>query len=44
MANNKDLEIYGTDFSQGMLRKAHKIIKKWSNLDLFQADSFITYA
>lgn len=40
-AANKDLEIYGTDFSKGMLAKAQLLIKKnnWNNIKLFQADA-----
>ena len=40
-ATNKDLEIYGTDFSQGMLGKAQSNIDKnnWNNITLFQADA-----
>ena len=38
---NIDLEIYGTDFSEGMLRKGKSIIKKndWNDITLFQADA-----
>ena len=38
---NKDLEIYGTDFSKGMLRKGMAHIKenKWKNITLFKADA-----
>ena len=37
----KDLEIYGTDFSKGMLRKGQSLIKKnnWNDITLFQADA-----
>ncbi|MEN8251199.1 MAG: methyltransferase domain-containing protein [Bacteroidota bacterium] len=40
-ATNADLEIYGTDFSQGMLRKGQINIDKnnWKNITLFQADA-----
>lgn len=40
-ANNADLEIYGTDFSEGMLRKGKSLIKKndWNDITLFQADA-----
>ena len=40
-ATNTDLEIYGTDFSQGMLRKGQRNIDKnnWNNITLFQADA-----
>ena len=40
-ATNKNLEIYGTDFSQGMLGKAQSNIDKnnWNNITLFQADA-----
>jgi S-adenosylmethionine-diacylgycerolhomoserine-N-methlytransferase len=38
---NPDLEIYGTDFSEGMLRKGEALIKKnnWNEITLFQADA-----
>lgn len=40
-AKNKETTIYGTDFSQGMLRKAQDHIQKndWKNITLFQADA-----
>ena len=40
-AANKDLEIYGTGFSLGMLKKAQNNIDKndWNNINLFQADA-----
>ena len=40
-ATDLDLEIYGTDFSEGMLRKGQAIINKnnWDNVTLFQADA-----
>lgn len=40
-ATNKDLEIYGTDFSEGMLKKGQNNIDKnnWTNINLFQADA-----
>ncbi len=40
-ASNINLEIYGTDFSQGMLRKGQINIDKnnWKNITLFQADA-----
>jgi S-adenosylmethionine-diacylgycerolhomoserine-N-methlytransferase len=40
-ATNTDLEIYGTDFSQGMLRKGQINIDEnnWKNITLFQADA-----
>ncbi len=40
-AANKDLEIYGTDFSEGMLSKGKTLIKKndWNDIALFQADA-----
>ncbi|MGB1003859.1 MAG: class I SAM-dependent methyltransferase [Salibacteraceae bacterium] len=40
-ANNLNLEVYGTDFSQGMLRKAQVNIDKnnWENFTLFQSDA-----
>lgn len=36
-----DLDIYGTDFSKGMLKKAEITIEKnnWNNITLFQADA-----
>src|SRR5690606_26194622 len=36
-----EIEIYGTDFSSGMLRKAQSLIEKnnWTNFTLFQADA-----
>ncbi len=41
VAANTDLEIYGTDFSEGMLRKGQSNIDKndWKNITLFQADA-----
>jgi S-adenosylmethionine-diacylgycerolhomoserine-N-methlytransferase len=40
-STNIDVEVYGTDFSQGMLRKAESHIKKnnWTNITLFHADA-----
>ncbi|MBK6610890.1 MAG: methyltransferase domain-containing protein [Sphingobacteriales bacterium] len=40
-ATNKDISIYGTDFSAGMLEKAQNIIEKnnWKNIFLFQSDA-----
>ncbi|GLR19045.1 class I SAM-dependent methyltransferase [Portibacter lacus] len=40
-ATNEELEIYGTDFSEGMLRKGQSLIKKnnWNDITLFQADA-----
>lgn len=40
-ATNIDLEIYGTDFSEGMLRKGKSLIKRndWDDITLFQADA-----
>jgi len=40
-ATDLDLEIYGTDFSEGMLRRGQLLIKKnnWNNITLFQADA-----
>ena len=40
-ATNTDVEIYGTDFSEGMLKKAQATIdqNKWKNMTLFQADA-----
>ena len=37
----KNIEIYGTDYSQGMLNKAATLIQKnnWENTHLFQADA-----
>lgn len=37
----KDLEIYGTDFSEGMLRKGQALVNKnnWNDITLFQADA-----
>ena len=37
----KEIEIYGTDFSEGMLRKGQSLIKKnnWNDVTLFQADA-----
>jgi S-adenosylmethionine-diacylgycerolhomoserine-N-methlytransferase len=38
---NLALEIYGTDFSEGMLRKGQRLIEKknWNDITLFQADA-----
>lgn len=40
-ATNMDVEIYGTDFSEGMLRKGQTTIEEnnWNNITLFQADA-----
>ena len=40
-ATGIDLSIYGTDFSEGMLKKGLKAIEKnkWKNITLFQADA-----
>lgn len=40
-AKSRGLEIYGTDFSEGMLRKAQLAIEKnnWESIHLFQADA-----
>jgi S-adenosylmethionine-diacylgycerolhomoserine-N-methlytransferase len=40
-ASNLELNIYGTDFSEGMLRKGQATIDKeeWTNLTLFHADA-----
>jgi ubiquinone/menaquinone biosynthesis C-methylase UbiE len=40
-ATNKVIDIYGTDFSSGMLRKAITTVEKnnWSNITLFEADA-----
>ena len=40
-ATNTELEIYGTDFSEGMLKKGQATIdkNKWKNITLFQADA-----
>lgn len=40
-ASNLNLEIYGTDFSQGMLRKGQVKIDEnnWKNITLFRADA-----
>jgi len=40
-ATNTNLEIYGTDSSEGMLRKGQAIIDKnsWNDITLFQADA-----
>lgn len=40
-ALNIDLDIYGTDFSEGMLKKGQATIDKnnWKNISLFQADA-----
>lgn len=42
-ATGLKLDIYGTDFSEGMLKKAQANITKnnWSNINLFQADARI---
>lgn len=38
---NKNISVYGTDYSEGMLRLAKNTIEKqsWSNIYLFQADA-----
>ncbi len=40
-ALNLDIHIYGTDFSEGMLRRGKDMIEKnnWKNITLFQADA-----
>jgi len=40
-ASNLELNIYGTDFSEGMLKKGQATIdkEKWNNITLFQADA-----
>lgn len=40
-ATNLELDIYGTDFSAGMLRRGQATIEKeqWTNIKLFQADA-----
>lgn len=40
-ALNLDLDIYGTDLSEGMLKKGQTTINKsnWTNITLFQADA-----
>ena len=40
-ATGIDLSIYGTDYSEGMLKKGLKAIEKneWKNITLFQADA-----
>lgn len=40
-AGNHNIELYGTDFSSGMLRKAQDLVEKnkWENTHLFQADA-----
>lgn len=40
-ALNIELDIYGTDFSEGMLKKAQKTIDKnnWDNITLFPSDA-----
>jgi ubiquinone/menaquinone biosynthesis C-methylase UbiE len=40
-ALNIDLDLYGTDFSEGMLKKGQATIHKnnWENITLFQADA-----
>ncbi|NOQ75445.1 MAG: methyltransferase domain-containing protein [Crocinitomix sp.] len=40
-ATNTDLEVFGTDFSEGMLRKGQANIdnNNWKNTTLFQADA-----
>ena len=40
-ATNTDLKIFGTDLSEGMLKKGQAIINKnnWDNITLFQADA-----
>ncbi len=41
IAKKLDLEIYGTDFSEGMLNKGKSLIEKnhWKNIMLFQSDA-----
>ncbi|KAA3611238.1 MAG: class I SAM-dependent methyltransferase [Calditrichaeota bacterium] len=41
IATKADIEIYGTDLSEGMLNKGQVTIskKKWKNITLFQADA-----
>jgi S-adenosylmethionine-diacylgycerolhomoserine-N-methlytransferase len=40
-ASDLDLSLYGTDFSEGMLRRGQATIdkEKWTNITLFQADA-----
>lgn len=40
-ASNVELSIFGTDFSEGMLKKAEATIdkNKWEKIELFQADA-----
>lgn len=40
-ATGKNVAIYGTDFSEGMLKKAQSLIEKnnWKNIFLFQSDA-----
>lgn len=40
-ACHKNFTLYGTDFSEGMLKKGHALIEKnqWENIFLFQADA-----
>ncbi len=40
-ASDKNVKIYGTDFSEGMLKKAQTTISKnnWNDISLFQADA-----
>lgn len=40
-ALTQDIQLFGTDYSQGMLNKAKKRVKKqnWANVELFQADA-----
>lgn len=41
MKANKNLHLYGTDFSEGMLHRAKETVEKhnWQNIYLFQADA-----
>jgi ubiquinone/menaquinone biosynthesis C-methylase UbiE len=41
MSTQKKFNLYGTDFSQGMLHKAQQQIQKenWSNIHIFQSDA-----
>lgn len=41
IAANSEIDIYGTDFSEGMLRKGQATIDKnnWDNITLFKADA-----
>lgn len=40
-ASNLELDLYGTDFSEGMLRRGQATVdkEKWDNITLFQADA-----